>query len=158
MKRITQTNRTGLTLIEMMVALSVGCVFFLATSFIIVAGQRSWDRTLQQATVQRDVSFAMLTMKRSIVAATKTELDTDDLGIKVYRSTGWIRYWFEPEKKNLRYQVEGQDEQMLIIGSVQNATFDVSGKSVTVSIELKQNSCEAHLLTTTTMRNYKPET
>jgi len=159
MRKITHAARTGLTLIEIMVALSLSLVVFLGTTFIIVAGQKSWDRTLEQATVQRDASFAMLTIKHSLRSATGAELDKEGVGIKIHRSTGWIRFWYEPEQKTLRYQSEGQDEeQVLLEGIVDSMDFDVVGKSVTVDITLQKNSCSARLSSKTTMRNYKSET
>jgi prepilin-type N-terminal cleavage/methylation domain-containing protein len=153
--RTTQANRAGLTLIEIMVALGIGSIIFLATALIMVPVQRSWDRTMHLADVQRDASVAMLAMKRSIRIATRAELDNDGFGVKIYRNTGWIRFWYEPQQKNLRYQFEGQDEQMLLHGIVENMTFGVANGSVTVNIVLNKDSCTARLATTTTMRNYK---
>ena len=158
MRKIKQANRTGLTLREIIAALSIGVIAFLATSLIFVSAQKSWERTMEHANIQKEASFAMLAMKRSIRIGTQAKLDDNGLGFKIYRSTGWIRFWYEPEQKNLRYQFEGQDEQTLLSGIVENATFGVSDNSVTVGIVLNKNSCGARLLSTTTMRNYKSET
>jgi hypothetical protein len=148
----------GLTLIELVVAFSTACVVFFATAIIMVFGQRSLNHGWQQANLQRDASYAQLKIKQSIRGATQATLDEDGNGVKIFHAAGWIRFWFVSGPKDLRYQLEGEDERTLLDGVVENATFNVTGSKVTVNIELQNGDCEALLATTTMMRNYSAGT
>jgi prepilin-type N-terminal cleavage/methylation domain-containing protein len=157
MNKMTPTNRTGLTLIELMVALAVGLIVMMGTTSLLALAQKSWNREWDQATLQRDVSRAMLKVKQSIRSGTHAQLDADGYGVKIFHTAGWIRFWFVPGQKDLRYQLEGEAEQTLLDGTVQNATFEVETthhKTVTVGLELQKDNCEAQLSSTTLMRNY----
>jgi prepilin-type N-terminal cleavage/methylation domain-containing protein len=157
MNKMTPTNRTGLTLIEMMVALAAGLIVMLGTASLLALAQKSWNREWEQANLQRDVSRAMLKVKQSIRNGTQAQLDADGYGVKIHHTAGWIRFWFVPGQKDLRYQLEGETEQTLLDGIVQNATFEVdttTNKTVTVGLELQKGACEAQLSSTTLMRNY----
>lgn len=144
----------GLTLIELVVAFSMACIVFFATATILVFGQRSLNHGWQQANLQRDTSYAMLKMKQSIRGATLATLDGDGNGVKIFHTAGWIRFWWLPGPKDLLYQLEGEDQQLLLDGVVDNADFNVDGSKVTVGLELQNGDCEAQLSTTTMMRNY----
>ncbi len=157
MRRMTVTNRAGLTLVEMMVALVGALIVLLATAIILVFGQRSLNHGWQQANLQRDAAYVMLKVKQSIRTGTKAELDGDGRGVKIYHNAGWIRFWFVPGHKDLRYQIEGAEEQTLLNNVVQNATFEVcptTHKTATVAFELQDGDCKTQLSSTTLMRNY----
>jgi prepilin-type N-terminal cleavage/methylation domain-containing protein len=157
MCKMTPTNRTGLTLIEMMVALAAGLIVMLGTASLLALAQKSWNREWDQANLQRDVSRAMLKVKQSVRNATHAQLDADGYGVKIFHTGGWIRFCFISGQKDLRYQLEGETEQTLLDGVVEDATFEVdttTNKTVTVGLELKKGPCEAQLSSTTMMRNY----
>jgi hypothetical protein len=141
----------------MMVALVGAIIVLLATAIIMVFGQRSLNRGWQQANLQRDAAYAMLKVKQSIRTGTQAELDGDGLGVKIYHNAGWIRFWFVPGQKDLRYQIEGGDERTLLNNVVENATFEVDStthKTATVAFELQDGASETQLSSTTLMRNY----
>jgi prepilin-type N-terminal cleavage/methylation domain-containing protein len=147
----------GFTLTEMLVALAAASVVILATAIILVFGQRSINRDWQQANLQRDAAYTMLRIKRSIRNATSVQIDTDALGIKIFRPTGWIRFRYEAGQHNLQYQLEGEEERTLLSGTVSNATFAIdtsSPKIVTVGLDLAQGVCKTRITSTTLMRNY----
>jgi prepilin-type N-terminal cleavage/methylation domain-containing protein len=157
MSKMTPTNRTGLTLIELMVAMAVGLIVMMGTTALLALAQKSWNREWDQANLQRDVSYAMLKVKQSIRNGTQAQLDADGAGIKIFHTAGWIRFWFVSGQKDLRYQLEGEAEQTLLDGVVEDATFEVdatTNKTVTVGLELHKGNCEAQLSSTTLMRNY----
>jgi prepilin-type N-terminal cleavage/methylation domain-containing protein len=154
---LIRPTHSGLTLIELMVAIGIGCIVLLSTALILVFGQKSLNHGLQQATLQRDASYAMLKAKQSIRTGTQAVLDADGQGVKIYHTAGWIRFWFVPGQKDLRYQLEGESEQTLLDGVVNVATFEVDStthKTVTVGFVLQNGDCEARLSSTTFMRNY----
>jgi prepilin-type N-terminal cleavage/methylation domain-containing protein len=157
MSKITLTNRTGFTLIELIAAMGLGLVVMLGTSSLLALAQRSWNREWDQANLQRDISRAMLKIKQSIRNGTQAQLDADGHGVKILHTGAWIRFRFVPDQKDLRYQLEGETERTLLEGVVENATFEVdaaTNKTVTVGLELQKGNCEAQLSSTTLMRNY----
>jgi hypothetical protein len=144
-------------MVEMLVALAAALIVILATAIILVFGQQSYNRSWQQAILQRDAAYTMLRIKHSIRNATSAQLDEDELGIKIFRPTGWIRFRYEPGQNDLRYQLEGEEERTLLDGKVSDATFEIdtsSHKTVTVGLELAQGYCTAKMKSTTLMRNY----
>jgi type II secretory pathway component PulJ len=156
MHRITAKTRAGLSLIEMLVAIGIGCMVLLALAIILVSGQRSMDRTLQQADLQRDASRAMLKMKRFIRSATNAEVNADGNEVTIYYASRWIRFWFVPARKELQYQLQGENEQMLLDGIVENAAFEIdptNNKTLNVDLELQNGYNETKLSSVTMMRN-----
>ncbi len=144
----------GLTLIELVIAFSAACIVFLAASIILVFGQKSLNRSWQQANLQRDASYVSLKIKQSIRGATSAALDDDENGVTIYHAAGWIRFWWLQGPKDLRYQLNGEDEQTLLDGIVDNAVFNVDGSKVTVGLELLDGNCQTSISSTTAMRNY----
>jgi Tfp pilus assembly protein FimT len=144
----------GLTLIELVVAFSAAVIVFFAMATIMVFGQKSLNRGLQLANLQRDASYANLKIKQSVKNATQAQLDDDGNGVKIYHAAGWIRFWFLPGQKDLRYQLDGENEHTLLDGVVEQANFNVDGSKVVVDLELLDGNCEARVASTTMMRNY----
>jgi hypothetical protein len=141
----------------MMVALAAASIVLFATAIIMVFGQRSLNRGWQQANLQRDAAYAMLKVKQSIRTGNQAVLDEDSQGVKIYHNAGWVRFWFVPAQKDLRYQIEGEEEQTLLDNVVETATFEVDStthKTATVAFELRDGHCETQLSSTTLMRNY----
>ena len=157
MKKTKKSNRRGLTLIELLVASAAVCIVVLAAGIILVFGQKSWNYGLQQSGLQRDASFAMLKMKQSISSGTKAQLDADSLGVKIFQTSGWIRYWYVSGENDLRFQTEGQEVQTLLDGTVEDASFEIdpnTGKMVIVEIQLQKNGSQTRLSSKTMMRNF----
>ena len=151
-----KTTRSGLTIIELMVAAAAVTIVLFAAAIMVVFGQKSWNNELLRANLQRDASYAMLKMKRSINSATGVQIDKDELGIKLSQTTGWVRYRFNPEDKDLCRQVEGESLETVLDGIVEDVTFAVdpnTNKMVQVDIELHKNNCTARISSKTMMRN-----
>jgi prepilin-type N-terminal cleavage/methylation domain-containing protein len=157
MRKLTQTNRTGLTLIEMMIALAAACIVVLTTATILVFGQKSWNRTLQQASLQKDAAQAMLEMRLLIRSASDVRIGGNGREMTIDPNTEWIRFRFIPEQRDLVYQRKARSEQMLLDGIVEGVTFNVdpnTHRTVTVDLQLRSGSSDIRLLSTTMMRNY----
>jgi len=154
----TRLSCAGLTLIEMMVAIGAACIVLLAMAIILVFGQRSWNRTLQQANLQRDASYAMLKMGRELRAGAKAQLEDSGRVVRITDSNDvWTLFRFVPGQNQLRYQLEGEDEQTLLDDVVEGVTFVVdpnTGMTVTVDLELQDGTCETRMKSTTLMRNH----
>jgi Tfp pilus assembly protein PilW len=156
MRRKRGKNRAGFTVVELMVGLSAALIVFFATAIMMVFGQRSLNRGWEQANLQRDASYAMLKVKQAIRGGVMAQLDGDGNGVKIYHAAGWIRFWYVPAHKDLRYQFEGEEERTLLDGVVSSATFaidPVTSKTVTVGFELQSGGSETQMSSTTLMRN-----
>jgi type II secretory pathway pseudopilin PulG len=150
-------KRFGLTMVEMLVTIAAASIVILAAAIVLVFGQQSYNRSWQQACLNRDAANTMLRIKQSIRNATSAQLDDDEQGIKIFRPTGWIIFRYEPEQHDLRYQLEGEEERTLLDNKVSDATFEIdtsSHKTVTVGLELTQGYCTTKMTSTTLMRNY----
>jgi Tfp pilus assembly protein PilV len=157
MNKIVAKNMMGLTLMEMMVALSVACVVFLAVATILIGGQRSMDRTLQQANLQRDASRSMLMMKKFIRCASKAEVNPDGNEVTIFNTNGWVKFRYNQARKDLRYQIEKEDEKTLLDGVVDNAIFEIDSadnKQIMVELDLLNGCSRTALSSQTMMRNY----
>jgi type II secretory pathway component PulJ len=157
MRKSSVKNRTGLTLLEMMIALGIGCIVLLTIAIVLIGGQRSMDRTLQQANLQRDASQTMLKMKHFIRTATSAEVNPDGNEVTIYYAGGWARFRFVRTQKDLRFQLEGEEEQTLLDGIVDIAAFEIdpaNNKAVNVELQLQNDAGEIRLLSTTMMRNH----
>jgi len=158
MYKTTAKNRAGLTLLEMMVALAISCIVLLTLAIVLVGGQRSMDRTLQQANLQRDASQTMLQIKHYIRAAGSAEVNPDGNEVTIYSSDGgWAKFRFVQTQKDLCFQLEGKDEQTLLEGIVDSASFELdpdNNKVVNVELQLQNNAAEIRLLSTAMMRNH----
>jgi hypothetical protein len=150
-------TRAGLTLVEIILTLAAASIVLFATAIILIFGQRSLDHGWRQANLQREASYAILKMKQSIRNAARAELEEDGSVIKIYHSSGWIKYKFVPDQKDLLYQLEGEQEQTLLDGIVESVTFGtdpVTNNTVTVGLNLKNSDCQAQISSTILMRNY----
>ena len=150
-------NRAGLTLIEVMVAMISASLVVLATGSILMFGQRSLNRQWQHVNLQREVSNTMLEIKHTIRGANKALLEADGLTVRIYNSAGWTRYMFSPETKSLLYQKQDQEEQTLLLGLVESASFVIdptTNSTVTVTIKLQHGEYQVQATSTINMRNY----
>ena len=157
MNKTNQARLRGLTIIELLVAAAAACIVVLAAGIILVSGQRSWDQGLRQANLQRDASYAMLTMKQSINSGIAAVVDDDYYGVKVFRSGGWIRYRYNPGQHDLMFQVQDQEEQVLLDNIVQDASFDLdpnTPKIVIIDLQLEKQNSHARISSKTLMRNF----
>ncbi len=157
MRKTKSPNRTGLTLVELVVALAAAVMVIFATAIMLVAGEKSWDRSMQLANLRRDAANAMLEMKRAMRSGSLAELDTDDEGVTIHTPGGWVHYWFDPGTNDLIYQLEGGDPQMLLDGTAQSVDFELAGtanNAVSVKIQLQDGDCQVQFSTTTMMRNH----
>ena len=106
-----------------MITLLVASIIISATSVILILGQNSLDRGWQQVNVHRDASYSIMRIKQAIRCATNAALEEEGLVLKIYNNSGWLKYRYAPTQKDLLYQFEGGDEQILIEGIVESITF-----------------------------------
>jgi prepilin-type N-terminal cleavage/methylation domain-containing protein len=154
MKTKTKSQK-GFTLIELMVAIMVSAVVVLAAGIVIVIGQTSWNQIWKKVNLQRDASYAMLIMTRSIQAAKSAEKSSDGRVLYIPKqSDPNITFSYVADTNNLQCQIGGQT-QTIINGEVTNLQFNVVGNNtVTIDLSLKKDDAQAHFVSTVMMRNY----
>jgi prepilin-type N-terminal cleavage/methylation domain-containing protein len=151
MKTKTKSQK-GFTLIELTVAIVVSAVVVLAAGIVIVIGQTSWNQTWKKVNLQRDASYAMLRMTRSIQAATSATADVNGPVLNI--DGGSTIFSYVADTNNLQCQIGGQT-QTIINGEVKNLQFKVVGNNaVTIDLSLKKDDAQAHFVSTVMMRNY----
>jgi type II secretory pathway component PulJ len=151
----------GLTLIELMIAAMAAAIVILASSMVIVSGQNSWSRAWKDVTLQRDASYAMLVMARSIQSATDANFSADGRTLYIPKQSdpNVITFSYMADTNNLQLQAGGAT-QNLVIGEVNNLQFsyDTAGSStknaVKIDLSLKKDYSQAHFISTVMMRNY----
>lgn len=150
-------NRPGFTLVEVIVTMLAMMIVILAAAVILVYGQNSLDKQWQQVNFQRDASCSIMRMKQAIRCAKKAELEEEGKAVKIYNHSGWVKYKFDSDQKKLLYQFEGNDEQILLDGVVESASFNIdpaTKNTITVNLFLKKADYEVLLSSKTMMRNY----
>jgi prepilin-type N-terminal cleavage/methylation domain-containing protein len=155
MKTKTKSQK-GFTLIELTVAIVVSAVVVLAAGIVIVIGQTSWNQTWKKVNLQRDASYAMLRMTRSIQAATSAEKSPNGRVLYIPKqSNPNITFSYVADTNNLQCQIVGEQPQTIINGEVDNLQFNVVGNNtVTIDLSLKKDVAQAHFVSTVMMRNY----
>lgn len=146
-------SRKGLTLMELVIAIAAGVVLVLAAGTILFIGQIFWNQAWKKVKLQRDASYAMLRMSRSIKAGTAAELADDGKTVIIYRSEDYIRFSWVEGQCDLRSQAEGKPE-IIINNKVEDLQFNVDGNKVTIDLEVKEDNAQAHFISTVMMRNY----
>ena len=143
---------------ELVVAMAIGTITVLALAVILVNGQKSLNRTLRQANLQRDMSRTMLMMKKFIRSGESAEVSQDANEVIIRSEDDWVRFSYVQSHRDLRFQAKGdKEETTLLDGIVEKAFFEldyITNKKVTVSLDLTNSGSEAHMSSITTMRNY----
>lgn len=155
MKKITKSQK-GLTILELMIAVSAAVILILAAGIVIVIGQTSWNDTWGSVSLQRDASYGMLLMTRSIQAAQAAQKSSDGgtLYIPNQSDPNVIKFYYVADTNSLQLKVGGGSVQTVIAGGVNNLQFDVGTNTVTIDLSLKKDDAQAELKSTVMMRNY----
>jgi len=153
MKRKVQK---GFTLIELTIAMFTGAVVIVAAGMILFFGQKTWNSTWDRANLQRDASYAMLRMSRSVKAATSAQVEGSGKGLKIFNEGGWMRFFLSPATE--KYTLKGEDGETnfvtILDGNVEDLQFNVTGNLVRIEVKLSKDNLQTHLVSTVMMRNY----
>jgi len=151
--KIKPKSQKGFTLIELAIAIAAGVVLVLAAGTILFIGQIFWNQAWKKVNLQRDASYAMLRMSRSIKAGTAAEVADDGKTVIIYRSGDYIRFFWVEGQRDLKSQIEGKPE-IILNDKVEDLRFNVEGNKVTIDLELKEDDAQTHFVSTVMMRNY----
>ena len=148
----TKTKK-AFTVVELMVGMVAVAIVILATGTILVASQNFLTDATVKTKLQRDASYAMLTMNQAIRAAGSAEIEADGKAVLIHRETGWVRFSAANEGKTLTREIQQQQPHPLVIGTVENLTFTVQGNTVEIDLTLKNSIFQNHLISTVMIRN-----
>jgi Tfp pilus assembly protein PilE len=145
-------SRSGLTLIELVIAIAASTIVILATGIIIIFGQTSWNQTWKRVNLQRDASYAMQWMSQSIQRATSATADVNVLSLSTTDGNNIIFTYVE-DTNNLRFQIGARTPQTIINGTVKDLQFGKVGNTITIDLRLENDDVQTRLVSTVMMRN-----
>jgi len=146
-------TQKGFTLTELLVAVFVGSIVILAATSVLASGQTFWNQAWKHVSFQRDGSYAMLRITRPIRAGKNAELDSSGTSIKIYREIDWIRFFFDPEAKQLKCEVQNQ-QIYTVIENVLDLKFTKNDCRIGIDLKLEEDNLQMHCSTMIMMRNY----
>jgi prepilin-type N-terminal cleavage/methylation domain-containing protein len=147
-------RQKGFTLIELMIAVMAGVVLILAAGMVLSIGHTFWNKSWEEANLQRSASYAILIMSHSIRAATSAQVEGGGTALRIYKQgNSNIRFSYVEATNELRSQFGAQPETV-INDTVEDLQFNVVGKKVTIDLRLQKDNAQTHLVSTVMMRNY----
>ena len=157
MKRKVQK---GFTLVELTIAMFTSTIVILAAGIILFFGQKNWNSTWERANLQRDASYAMMRMTRSIKAGTSAQVENDGKGLRVYndKEGSWRRFFVQSasNKLMLKSEIVGDNSisETILDDKVEALQFNVTGTAVSIELKLREDNLQTHFVSTVMMRNY----
>lgn len=132
-------NQRGLTLIELSIATAIMALVVTPCVSVYIATTRSWEGTEALANVQRDASFAVDLMVRSIRGASGVVIGArpDSMDVIVHGAWGdsvCARYYVNEE--NQLVDMNGE----VIVEGVDSTVFSLDGSVVSIDITLTDDS------------------
>jgi len=151
--------RKGFTLIELTIAMFTGTIVIVAAGMILFFGQKTWNSTWDRANLQRDASYAMLSISRPIKAGTSAQVEGNGEGLRIYNDNegSWKRFFVVPGASKLTLKGEivgGNSSETIIDDKVEALQFNVTGNTVSIELKLRENNLQTHFASTVMMRNY----
>ncbi|MFZ2148050.1 MAG: prepilin-type N-terminal cleavage/methylation domain-containing protein [Sedimentisphaerales bacterium] len=148
-------GQKGFTLIELIIAIITGTIVILAAGSILFFGNRYWSNAWKKTNLQRDASYAMFRISRSIQAGRSAELEDAGQGLRIYNEGGWMRFFVAPGASKLTLKSDvGGSIGTILEKNVEDLQFNVEGNKVTINLKLKQDNIQTHFASTVMMRNY----
>ena len=156
MKRKVQK---GFTLIELTIAMLTGAIVIVAAGMILFFGQKTWNSTWDRVNLQRDASYAMLRMSRSVKAGSSAQIEGSGEGLRIYndKEGSWRRFFVQPASNNLMLKSEivgGSTTETILDDTVEALQFNVTGTTVSIVLKLREDNLQTHFASTVMMRNY----
>lgn len=130
-----QKNKSGFTLIELMMAALAFSILALATGSMLVFGWQGWKKMNDSVDMQRDASLAMYIIAREVRKSTIANITVGDTRLECISPNGEI-IEFTVMDGNLTMAVDGTFAMHLVRGQ---ATSLKSEKTTDRSVELTLN-------------------
>lgn len=150
-------QQKGFTLIELMIAVMAGVVLILAAGMVLTVGHTFWNKSWEEANLQRSASYAILIMGHSIRAATSAQVEPGGTALIIYKPGNSRRFSYVEATNELRSQFGAQPET-IINDKVENLQFIMDPtkppNKVTIDLTLQKDNVQTHLVSTVMMRNF----
>ncbi len=149
-------SQEGFTLVELMIAIAAGAILVLAAGIVLSIGHTSWNKAWKKVNLQREASYAMLSMSRPIKAGTSAQVEDGGKTVVIYEDANSIRFSQPDGTNDLQCQAGGQP-YTLINGKVESLLFTIDPNkpsTVTIDLKLTEDGAQTHFVSTVMMRNY----
>ncbi len=150
-----QRKKTGFTIIELLVTVITGLIVLLAAGTVVVAGQRFWSQAYAKASIQRDASLAMLTIKTAVQDGHFAQVESEGDAVKIFYDSGWVRFSIDRDA-GLLVKLTDTGALATVVENVQDAEFAVNARTVDINIDLAVEIFESNFVSSATIRNYDP--
>lgn len=155
-------GQKGFTLIELIIAMFTSTIVIVAAGSILFYGQKSWNNILQRVNLQRDASYAMQRMSRTVKAGTSARIEGNGTGIRIYNDVEgvWRRFFVQSTANNNNLTLktaivgEGISDETILNGKVEDLQFNLTGTTVSIELKLRDDNLQTHFVSTVMMRNY----
>ncbi len=149
-------GQKGFTLIELIISITAGTIVILAAGSMLFYGQKNWNNTWKRVNLQRDASYAMQRMSRSVKAGISAQVEGSGKGLKIFNKGGWLRFFLSPatSKFMLKGEVGETNFVTILDDNVEDLQFNVTGSTVGIELKLSEDNLQTHLVSTVMMRNY----
>ena len=149
-------GQKGFTLIELIISMFTSTIVIVAAGSILFYGQKSWNNTCKRVNLQRDASYAMQRMSRSVKAGISAQVEASGKGLKIFNEGGWMRFFLSPATD--KFTLKGEDGETnfatILDDNVEDLQFNVTGSTVRIELKLSEDNLQTHFVSTVMMRNY----
>jgi prepilin-type N-terminal cleavage/methylation domain-containing protein len=155
MNSMKAKKRKGFTLMEVVTAMGISAIVILAGGAVLVASHTRWNKAWDDVNLQRDASYTMLELTRSIRACASATVEADGAAIRMYdRDGAWALFSLGTGADNIQFEIEGQSPRTIIDRNLEGLQFNIEGNRVTIDLKLKKDNQQINLVSTVLMRNY----
>ncbi len=155
MNSMKAKKRKGFTLMEVVTAMGISTIVILAGGAVLVASHTRWNKAWDDVNLQRDASYTMLELTRSIRACASATVEADGAAIRMYdRDGAWELFSLGTGADNIQFEIEGQSPRTIIDRNLEGLQFNIEGNRVTIDLKLKKDNQQINLVSTVLMRNY----
>jgi prepilin-type N-terminal cleavage/methylation domain-containing protein len=152
-------RQKGFTLIELIIATLISAIVIVAAGMILFFGQKTWNSTWDRTNLQRDASYAMLRITRDTKAGISAQVEDGGKGLRVFNNSGWTRFFTTLGATSgsgfaLKSVTSEGSSETIIDDNLNAIKFAVSGSTVMIDLDLKEDNLETHFASTVMMRNY----
>lgn len=146
-------NKKGFTLIEMIVAIMILSIFILVVGAILTSSWKFWNSGWEQVRLQRDASYAFARIEKVVRDASDADLLAGNK-LQLTKESGGSPVWTKTFQKsgNILQLDDGSTTENIISG-VSSISFSDYGDTVTVNLNLQEETSQADFRTTILLRN-----
>lgn len=145
----------GFTLMEVVIAMGISTIVILAGGTVLVASHTRWNKAWDDVNLQRDASYIMLELTRSIRASASATVESNGTAIRIFdRDGAWELFSLGTGADNIQYEIEGQSPRTIIDRNLEGLQFSIEDNKVIIDLKLKKDNQQINLVSTVLMRNY----